>query len=75
MPSPPPPAKTARVAIAIVLTVAIRRPPMISGIASGISTRQRIWRSVMPMPRAESLAEAGTLSRPTVTLRKMICRV
>ena len=38
---------------------------MISGRASGSSTFQRIWRSVMPMPRAASLTELGTLARPT----------
>src|SRR5436190_14337427 len=37
-PSPPPPAKTARVARATVDTVAIRRPATISGTASGSST-------------------------------------
>ena len=35
------------------------RPATISGIASGSSTRQRIWRSVMPMPRAASLTDVG----------------
>ncbi len=42
---------------------------MISGTASGISTFQRIWRSVRPVPRAASFADSGTLWRPTITLR------
>ena len=61
--------KTARVAIATVLTVATRSPAMISGIASGSSTRQRICRSVRPIPRPASLTESGTLSRPRIVLR------
>jgi hypothetical protein len=69
VPSPPALIKTASVAIAIVLTEAIRNPPMISGIASGISTRQRIWRLVKPIPRAASLTEAGTLVKPSIVLR------
>ena len=69
LPSPPPPAKTARVASATVLTVAIRRPPMISGTASGISTFQSTWRSVRPMPRAASFADSGTFFSPVITLR------
>ena len=68
-PRPPPPASAASVAIATVLTVAIRSPAMISGVARGISTRQRICRSVWPIPRAASLTELGTLERPTVVLR------
>ena len=40
-----------------------------SGVASGSSTFQRIWRSVWPIPRAASLTSAGTLSRPTIVLR------
>ena len=52
-----------------MLTVAIRSPAMISGIASGISTRHSNWRSVRPMPLPASLMSGGTLSRPVVTLR------
>ena len=68
-PSPPPPAKTARVAIATVETVAIRSPAMISGTASGSSTRRKSWLSVMPMPRPASLAPSGTLASPATVLR------
>jgi hypothetical protein len=52
-----------------VLTVAIRSPAMISGSASGISTFQRTWRSVWPMPRAASVTDLGTLASPTIVLR------
>ena len=57
------------------MVAAIRTPAMISGSASGTSTRQSIWLSVSPMPRAASLVSAGTLSRPVTTLRKMISSV
>ena len=70
VPRPPPPAKTASVAIATVLTVAIRRPAMISGVASGSSTFQRIWRSVMPHAAGGVLdRRRGTLARPIIVLR------
>ncbi len=69
VPSPPASMKTTSVAIAIVLTTAIRNPAMISGIASGSSTFQRIWRLVKPMPRAASLTESGTLASPSIVLR------
>ena len=39
-PRPPAPAKKASVASPTVVVTAIRRPAMISGSASGISTRQ-----------------------------------
>ena len=55
-----------------VVVTAMRSPAMISGIASGTSTRQSSWRSVRPMPRPASFVSSGTLSRPVRTLRKMI---
>ena len=42
---------------------------MISGIASGNSTRQSSWRSVIPIPRPESLAAPGTFASPITMLR------
>ena len=50
----------------------MRSPAMISGIASGTSTRQSSWRSVRPIPRPASFVSSGTLSSPVRTLRKMI---
>ena len=68
-PSPSPPAKIARLAIATVETVAIRTPAMISGTASGSSTRRKSCWSVIPIPRPASLVDAGTLASPMTMLR------
>ena len=46
VPNPPAPIYAATVARLIVVTVAIRTPAMIAGVASGISTRSRVWRGV-----------------------------
>ena len=54
---------------------AIRSPAMISGSASGSSTRHSSWRAVSPMPRPASRASSGTLSKPAMTLRKRISSV
>ena len=48
------PANTASVARPTVVVVAIRRPAMMSGTASGSSTRHSSCRSVSPMPRPAS---------------------
>jgi hypothetical protein len=74
-PSPPAPAKTARVANPTVVVAAIRTPATISGSASGSSTCHSSCESVRPMPRPESFASSGTLSSPATTLRKMIWSV
>ena len=58
-----------------VVVTAIRSPAMISGSASGSSTRHSSWRCVRPMPRPASRASAGTPSRPAMTLRKRISSV
>src|SRR4051794_6570367 len=63
-PSPPPPAIAAIVAVAITKTAAIRIPAKISGAASGSSTPVRIWRPVIPMPRADSTTLRSTWSTP-----------
>ena len=42
----------------------MRTPARSTGSASGIDTRVTIWNGVMPMPRAVSIAEAGTLAEP-----------
>ena len=60
----PPPAKTASVARATVETVAMRRPAMISGSASGSSTRHSSWRSDMPMPRPGVLGVGRHVGEP-----------
>ena len=74
-PSPPAPARKASEASPTVVVAAIRSPAMISGRASGISTRHRSCRGVSPIPRPASRASAGTLSRPAMTLRKRISSV
>jgi len=60
---------TASVAIATVLTVAMRSPAMISGSASGSSTRQSNWRCVRPIPRPASRTFSGTPFSPVTMLR------
>ena len=58
---------------ATVETVATRRPAMITGRASGSSTRvqQPACRS-SPRPRADSTTSSGTARRPASTLRTRI---
>jgi hypothetical protein len=73
-PSPPAPAKKASVARPTVVVTAMRSPAMISGSASGTSTRQSSCLSVRPMPRPASFVSSGTLSSPVRMLRKMIRR-
>jgi hypothetical protein len=74
-PRPPAPARNASAASPTVVVTAIRRPAMISGRASGISTLHNSWRGVSPMPRPASRVSAGTLSSPTMKLRKRISSV
>ena len=59
----------ATVAIEIVETVAIRRPAMIVGSASGSSTRVNVCARVRPDPRAASSASAGTARSPAIMFR------
>ena len=61
--------KAPMVAIEIVDTVAIRRPAMIAGVASGSSTWRKVCRRVSPMPRADSSTSAGTPRNPATMLR------
>ena len=68
-PNPPRPISAAIVTSPIVETVAMRMPAMMTGIASGISTRQSICLGVNPIPSAASLASLGTLSSPARMLR------
>ena len=63
------------VAIEIVETTAIRRPPMIAGTASGSSTRVRICRRVSPMPRAASSTSGGALRSPATKFGNRITSV
>ena len=74
-PRPPAPARNTSAVRPTVVVTAIRSPAMISGSASGSSTRHSSWRSVRPIPRPASRASAGTPSRPVMTLRKMISSV
>src|SRR5579875_2643478 len=59
-PRPPPPATPAIVAVAITKTAAIRSPARTRGSPSGSSTRARICRSLIPIPRAASTACRST---------------
>ncbi len=63
-PSPPPPMNAASVAPATTCTAAVRMPAKITGIASGISTRQMICRRVMPMPVAASMMSGSSWRMP-----------
>ena len=63
-PSPPAPAKNASAASPTVVVAAIRSPAMISGSASGSSTRQSSWRSVSPMPAAGVARLLGHVVEP-----------
>ena len=65
----------ASVASATVVTVAIRRPAMIAGSASGSSTRRRIWPRVIPRPAAASRTSDGTSRSPVRVLRNRISSV
>ena len=56
--------KAATVASAIVETVAMRIPAMIAGRASGSSTRQRICRPLIPIPRAASSTSGWNRPEP-----------
>ena len=69
LPSPSGMTKAAIVAIEIVDTVAILRPAMIDGTASGSSTRTSDCRRVSPMPRADSRTSAGTPRSPSRMFR------
>ena len=57
-PSPPAPARNTSAVSPTVVVTAIRSPAMISGSASGSSTRHSSWRGVRPMPRPASRASA-----------------
>ena len=51
-PRPPYERTAPMVAVAMTCSVAVRKPPTMTAIESGSSTRRRIWRPVMPMPAA-----------------------
>ena len=49
----------------MMLMAPVRTPLMIVGTASGSSTRVRIWKSFIPIPRAASTALGSTWRTPT----------
>ena len=55
----------------MVQTAAVRTPAMITGAASGSSTWNRRWRSVMPMPRAASTIAGSTPVMPATPFRRI----
>ena len=59
-PSPGPATSAAMVAVAHTCTSASRMPLVISGSASGSSTRKNFWAPVIPMPSAACFTSAGT---------------
>ena len=61
LPKPPAPMRAATTVRPMSCTVTMRRPASSTGRPSGIDTQTMIWNGVMPMPRAVSMAEAGTL--------------
>ena len=74
VPSPPALTYPAIVAIPITVTVAIRSPATITGVASGSSTRVRSRHGPKPMPRAASTMSGGTSRMPVAVLRIRISR-
>jgi hypothetical protein len=58
-----------------VLTVAMRTPAMIAGIARGSSTRSRSRVCVYPIPVAASFTSGGTPSRPVTVFRTRMSSV
>ena len=63
------------VAIEIVETTAMRRPPMIAGTARGSSTRNSTCRGVSPMPRAASSTSGEGLRSPATMFGKRMTSV
>ena len=57
------------VAAPMTQTAAVRTPAMMSGVASGSSTRQSRCHSVMPTPRAASTSAGSMLRIPDTPLR------
>jgi hypothetical protein len=58
----------ASVALATSSTDAVRNPAKTNGTASGHSTRRRIWRAVIPIPRAASSAAGDAERSPSSVL-------
>ena len=54
VPKPPPPIKAAKVAVPIIITIAIRNPDIIIGIANGNWTRNSLKRFDKPNASAAS---------------------
>jgi hypothetical protein len=59
----------------IVVTVAIRTPAMMTGSASGRSTRTSTWVGEYPIPTAASRTSGGTPRSPAKMFRIRISRV
>jgi hypothetical protein len=59
----------------MVVTVAIRSPARMTGVAIGSSTRHRRCRLVYPMPSAASSTSAGTCRSPVTILRTRMTSV
>ncbi len=59
------------VAVATEMTTERRMPARMTGVASGSSTPNRRWRSVMPTPRAASVTAGGKVVRPVSAFSKM----
>ena len=66
VPSPLAPTAVASVVRPTTQIVAVRRPAMMTGKASGKRTRRRICRSLMPNPRAASIKLPSIESRPVI---------
>ena len=59
----------------MVVTVAIRIPATITGMAIGSSTCHSRWKGEYPIPRAASITSGGTVSSPVTMLRIRISSV
>ena len=75
LPNPPSPTRDVTVTRPTVVTVAMRKPAMIDGVARGRSTRSTRRQPSKPMPEAASRTGAGTPSRPATSLRSRMRRV
>jgi hypothetical protein len=74
-PSPPSPISPVTVTRPMVVTVAMRTPAMITGRASGSSTRRSWLSGRYPMPWAASLTSSGTPSSPATMFLTRMSRV
>jgi hypothetical protein len=74
-PKPPSPMSAVTVTRPTVVTVAMRRPATMAGVASGRSTRSTRRQGSYPMPSAASRTSGATPSSPATMLRSRMSSV